>query len=89
MERVNIGTIPSAYQHQLVELLRSHQQVFAHDGDDVGLNQTVKHRIYTSDKSSVKAVWWPQIRPVQDSYESGTATVTVPGSYRARIRLCY
>ena len=25
MERVNIGTIPSAYQHQLVELLRSHQ----------------------------------------------------------------
>ena len=49
MERVNIGTIPSAYQHQLVELLRSHQQVSAQDDDDVGLTQTVKHRIYTTD----------------------------------------
>ena len=54
-ERVNIGTIPSAYQLQLVELLRSHQQVFAQDDDDVGLTQTVKHRIYTTDESPVKA----------------------------------
>ena len=38
---------------------------------------------------SVAALWWSQIRPVQDSYESGTATVSVPDSYRARIRLCY
>ena len=35
------------------------------------------------------AVWWSQIRPVQDSYESGTATVAVPDSYRVKIRLCY
>ena len=35
------------------------------------------------------AVWWSQIRPVQDSYESGTATVALPDSYRGRIRLCY
>ena len=35
-ERVNIGTIPSANQHQLAELLRSHQHVFAQDADDVG-----------------------------------------------------
>ena len=35
------------------------------------------------------AVWWSQIRPVQDSTESGTATVAVPDSTRARIRLCY
>ena len=35
------------------------------------------------------AVWWSQIRPVQDSYESGTATVAVTDSYRARIRLRY
>ena len=35
------------------------------------------------------AVWWSQSRPVQDSYESGTATIAVPDSYRARIRLCY
>ena len=57
MERVNIGTIPSAYQHQLVELLRSHQQVFAQDDDDVGLTQAVKHRIYTTDDSPVKAAY--------------------------------
>ena len=35
------------------------------------------------------AVWWSQIRPVQDSTESRTATVAVPDSTRARIRLCY
>ena len=57
MERVNIGTIPSAYQHQLDELLRSHQQVFAQDDDDVGLTQTVKHRIYTTDDCPVKAAY--------------------------------
>ncbi len=33
-------------------------------------------------------LWWSQIRPVQDSCESGTATVVVPDSYRVRIRLC-
>ena len=57
MERVNIGSILSAYRHQLVELLRSHQQVFAQDDDDVGLTQTVKHRIYTTDESPVKAAY--------------------------------
>ena len=30
------------------------------------------------------AVWWSQ-----DSYESGTATVAFPDSYRVRIRVCY
>ena len=39
------------------ELLRSHQQVFAQDDDDVGLTQTVKHRIYTTDESPVKAAY--------------------------------
>ena len=34
-------------------------------------------------------LWWSQIRPVQDSTESGTATVAVPDSTRARIRFCY
>ena len=34
-------------------------------------------------------LWWSQIRPVQDSTESGTATVAVPDSYRARFLLCY
>ena len=57
MERVNIGTLPSAYQYQLVELLRSHQQVFVQDDDDVGLIQTVKHPIYTTDDNPVKAAY--------------------------------
>ena len=53
----NIGTIPSAYQHQLVELLRSHQQVFAQNDDDVGLTQTVKHRICTTVDSPVETAY--------------------------------
>ena len=56
-ERVTIGTIPSAYRYQLPKLLRSHQQVFAQDDDDLGLTQTVKHRIYTTDDSPVKAAY--------------------------------
>ena len=57
MERVNTGTIPSADQHQLVESLRSHQQVFAQDDDDVGLAQTAKHRVYITDESPGKAAY--------------------------------
>jgi len=36
VERVNIGTIPSTCQRQLVDLLRRNQQVFAQDDNEVG-----------------------------------------------------
>lgn len=57
MEEVHIGEIPPIDKDRLMELLHNHQQVFAQDENDVGLTDTVKHRIYTSDDSPVKAAY--------------------------------
>ena len=54
---MSIGDIPPTERDRLTELLHSNQQVFAQNESDVGLTDTFKHRICTTEDSPVRAAY--------------------------------